>query len=135
MTVRSKLIIAGIVLVVAVAYLAAAGMKSGWVYYIDVDRFVADQQYHTQRVRLHGKADADGFDASAGLLTAKFNIAGHTDKLPVVYRGAIPDQFQAGRDVVVEGKLDPAGVFQADVLLTKCASKYEANSPHATEDH
>ena len=39
--------------------------------------------------------------------------------MAVSYRGAIPDQFKAGADVVVEGKLDAAGTFMADVLLTK----------------
>ena len=33
--------------------------------------------------------------------------------------------FQAGAEVIVEGQQDAAGVFQADTLLTKCASKYE----------
>jgi cytochrome c-type biogenesis protein CcmE len=56
---------------------------------------------------------------------------GKTRKLTVNYRGSIPDQFAVGRNVVVEGCLDKSGTFQADVLMTKCASKYEPNSPHA----
>ena len=134
MTIRTKLIVASIVLIGAVAYLAAAGMKSGWVYYLEVDRFVSDTQYRTQRVRLHGKVDEADFAVKPGSLTANFKLLGHTQKLPVVYHGQIPDQFQAGREVVVEGRFDQASVFQADVLLTKCSSKYEAaNSPHAKE--
>jgi cytochrome c-type biogenesis protein CcmE len=34
--------------------------------------------------------------------------------------------FKEGGDVVVTGKLDEAGVFQATDILTKCASKYQA---------
>jgi cytochrome c-type biogenesis protein CcmE len=41
--------------------------------------------------------------------------------------------FGPGKNVVVEGRRDPAGVFQADVLMTKCASKYEPGSPHKAE--
>jgi len=37
----------------------------------------------------------------------------------------VPDMFKSGAEIVVEGKQDAAGVFQADVLMTKCASKYE----------
>jgi cytochrome c-type biogenesis protein CcmF len=96
MTIRTKLIVASIVLVGAVAYLAAAGMKSGWVYYLEVDRFVSDTQYRTQRVRLHGKVDEADFAVKPGSLTANFKLLGHTQKLPVVYHGQIPDQFQAG---------------------------------------
>jgi cytochrome c-type biogenesis protein CcmE len=127
---RGKLAIAGIVLLASFGYLAYAGMQKGWVYFVDVEHYLADPQLAAQRIRLHGKVADEGFDARKSLLTAKVNLVGGNALLPVVYRGAIPDMFQAGRDVVVEGKRDSAGVFQADVLMTKCASKYEAGSPH-----
>jgi cytochrome c-type biogenesis protein CcmE len=44
----------------------------------------------------------------------------------VVYRGIIPDTFSDSVEVVVEGRLDSNGVFQATTLLAKCASRYEA---------
>ena len=134
---RIKLAVAGIVLVAAFGYLAFAGMQKGWVYFVGVEQYLGDSQYANQRVRLHGRVAADGFDASKAGLTAKFNLVnptgGGTKSLAVAYRGAIPDMFQVGRDVVVEGKRDAAGVFQADVLMTKCASKYEAGSPHKSD--
>jgi len=131
--IKIKLAVAGVILLGAFGYLAFAGMQKGWVYFVGVDQFVSESQYarSEQRIRLHGKVASDGFDASAAALTAKFTLAGSSHQLPVVYRGAIPDMFQAGRDVVVEGHRDAAGVFQADVLMTKCASKYEPGSPHA----
>ena len=39
-----------------------------------------------------------------------------------------PDTFTDGVDVVVEGRLDRDGTFQATTLLAKCASRYE-NAP------
>ena len=131
-SIRLKLVIAGVILTGAFSYLALAGMQSGWVYFVSVEQFASDPQFHNQRVRIHGKVAADGFDASKSLLTAKFNLTGKGDEsVPVVYRGVVPDLFEAGRDVVVEGRRDAAGVFQADVLMTKCASKYEPDSPHS----
>jgi cytochrome c-type biogenesis protein CcmE len=130
--IRLKLIFAGVILSGAFGYLAFAGMQQGWVYFVSVEQFASDAQFHNQRVRLHGKVAADGLDASKSLLTAKFNLTGTGEaSVPVVYRGVIPDLFEAGRDVVVEGRRDAAGVFQADVLMTKCASKYEPDSPHS----
>ncbi len=129
--IRLKLIIAGVILIGAFSYLAFAGMQNGWVYFVSVEQFTQDAQFHNQRVRVHGKVAADGFDACQSLLTARFNLAGKGgEAVPVVYRGVVPDLFEAGRDVVVEGRRDAAGVFQADVLMTKCASKYEPDSPH-----
>jgi cytochrome c-type biogenesis protein CcmE len=131
---RTKLAAASVILIGAFAYLAFAGMQKGWVYFVGVEQYLSDTQFQTQRVRLHGKVAADGFDASKALLTAKFNLTGDKRSLAVVYHGALPDMFEVGRDVVVEGKRDAAGVFQADVLMTKCASKYEPGSPHG-KDH
>jgi cytochrome c-type biogenesis protein CcmE len=129
--IRLKLLVAGVVLSGAFGYLAYAGMQKGWVYSVSVEQFAQDAQLHGQRVRLHGKVAGDRFDVSKSLLTASFDLSGKGGAaLPVVYRGVIPDQFEAGRDVVVEGKRDGAGVFRADVLMTKCASKYEPGSPH-----
>jgi len=134
MTIKIKLAIAAILLVGAVAYLAGAGMKSGWVYYVDVDQFLSKQEYLDRRVRLHGKVDAADFRSSPGSLTADFRLGGKEHVIHVLYHGQIPDQFQVGRDVVVEGQLAKDGSFQADVLLTKCSSKYEAKSPHGSKE-
>jgi cytochrome c-type biogenesis protein CcmE len=127
--IKKKLLVACALLVVAVGYLAYAGMKTGWVYYMEVDKFLADTQVQSQRVRLHGKVDIDGF--SVDKLDASFNLLGKSGKVAITYHGVIPEMFQAGRDVVVEGKLQPTGTFKADLLMTKCASKYEPNSPHS----
>ena len=45
--------------------------------------------------------------------------------LPVVYKGAVPDTFKAGAEVIVEGGLQPDGRFMAKTLMTKCPSKYQ----------
>ena len=46
-------------------------------------------------------------------------------RVPVVYRGTVPDLFKTGRDVVVDGTLRN-GVFVArpGSLVTKCPSHY-----------
>src|SRR5215472_14095870 len=94
--IKIKLSVAGVILLGAFGYLAFAGMQKGWVYFVGVDQFLSDQQYATSqsRIRLHGKVATEGFDASAAALSAKFNLAGTSHQLPVVYRGAIPDMFQ-----------------------------------------
>jgi cytochrome c-type biogenesis protein CcmE len=47
--------------------------------------------------------------------------------VPVVYRDSVPDQFRAGREVRLEGRLHN-GVFvgKPGTLVTKCPSKYTA---------
>ena len=132
--IRAKIFVAGIVLAAAVGYLALAGVQSGWVYMVEVDQYLADPQFAKQRVRVHGVVASEGFASSPARLTASFQLRGKSGGMvPVIYRGNIPEMFGPEKNVVVEGRRDPAGVFQADVLMTKCASKYEPGSPHKTE--
>jgi|SRR5215210_8791155 len=52
------------------------------------------------------------------------------ESLPVVYAGVVPDPFRAGREVIVEGRLE-RGTFVAerDTLVTKCPSKFTKDKP------
>lgn len=132
---RIKLLVAGTVIAAAVTFLAIAGVREGWVYFLPVDQYVdANAQYAGQRVRLHGKVSEHEFDADRAMLVANFDLQGARHSIRVQYAGVIPEMFDVGRDVVVEGKPDDAGVFHADTLMTKCASKYESadgQAPHA----
>jgi cytochrome c-type biogenesis protein CcmE len=123
---RTKLIFAGLAILAAVTLLAFAGMRDGWVYYLPVDDFTSNPDYQQSRVRLHGTVAAEGLELREALLTARFDLCGETTTVPVAYTGVVPDLFEPGCDVVVEGELDESGVFQADTLMTKCASKYES---------
>ena len=132
--VRMKLIAAGVAIGIAVTFLAVAGIREGWVYYLPVDDFVTGEAYQDQRVRLHGLVASEDLDVSSALLLARFSLKGDQKSVRVEYEGVIPDMFQADREVVVEGQLDETGVFKADTLLTKCASKYEAGDPEAADN-
>jgi cytochrome c-type biogenesis protein CcmE len=130
--------VAGGAIAIAVSLLALAGVRDGWVYFLPVDQFVENASQHTQRVRLHGKVGIENFSENRAGLLASFDLLGHAHSVRVQYTGVIPEMFQADRDVVVEGKLNDAGVFEADTLLTKCASKYESadgQAPHADPHH
>jgi len=134
---RLKLFLGGTIVVAAVAYLAFAGVERGWVYTLGVDQYVGNVEQQGKRIRLCGKVGEEQLDIRKGQLAANFQLKGETAALGVAYKGVVPDMFKAGAEVVVEGQRDSGGVFQADVLITKCASKYEempAGHP-ATSDH
>ena len=133
---RIKLAFGACVFLGAVTYLALAGARQAHVYHLTVDQFLADGQYRSQRVRLCGTVDHKHFSISPAFLTASFVLKGAAVDLPVQYHGVIPGLFQAGRDVVIEGRLNDRGIFLADVMMTKCASKYESawNAPKDKSD-
>ena len=131
---RLKLSLAGLVFTGAVAYLAFAGMQKGWTYTLGVDTYMAKAEVQDQRVRLCGKVSPEHLEVRKAQLLATFVLVGDKQKITVAYHGAVPDLFKAGGEVLVEGKRDAAGMFQADLMMTKCASKYEEAPPgHPTE--
>jgi cytochrome c-type biogenesis protein CcmE len=45
--------------------------------------------------------------------------------IPVIYSGAVPDPFRAGREIVLTGEVrDGTFVGERDTLVTKCPSKF-----------
>jgi cytochrome c-type biogenesis protein CcmE len=130
---RIKLSVGACVFLGAITYLAYAGAQQAHVYHLTVDQFLSNPQYRAQRVRLCGSVDEKHFSATPASLTASFVLKGAAVELPVEYHGIIPGLFQPGRDAVVEGQLNNQGVFTADVLMTKCASKYES-APRSPTD-
>ncbi|MCC6676429.1 MAG: cytochrome c maturation protein CcmE [Phycisphaerales bacterium] len=128
-----KQIIGGAIIIAAVGYLAVTGLGSGWVYYVDVDQYTAQTAATGRRARVFGVVGGNALELNRANLSARFDLVGSTSTLRVDYHGAVPELFQSGRQVVVEGQLGADGVFNADVLLTKCSSKYEGHGRAARE--
>lgn len=128
-----KFAIAGAVVAGVVVYLMVTGLTSYSVYYLKVADLVKNpQMYDAKGARISGNV-VDGSVAkdtlNAKLL--KFDIA-DTDgsKLSVEYTGVVPDAFEEGVEVIVEGRYDPTVTkFYAKTLLAKCPSKYEGADP------
>jgi cytochrome c-type biogenesis protein CcmE len=75
---------------------------------------------------LTGKVVKDTVEREDG--TLRFRISdrdGQGETLPVTYRGAVPDPFRGGREIVLTGQME-RGVFvgEPDTLVTKCPSKF-----------
>lgn len=135
---QRKFLLGGVALVGLVGYLMVTGMKDSMVYYHTpaelVSRVSADPSYRDLGVKVGGRV-APGtvaFDQySLDLSFEVLDIQNGTTSFPVHYNGPLPDTFEEGRDVVVEGRFTEAGVFEATTVLTKCGSRYEA----APEDY
>jgi cytochrome c-type biogenesis protein CcmE len=53
-----------------------------------------------------------------------FEVADGSARLPVTYKGILPDLFREGQGVVAEGALDGSGTFRADTVLAKHDENY-----------
>ena len=123
---RIKFIIAIAVIVITLSYLVYGGVKEAKVYYLTVGE-LKDRvpSVYKDKVRVSGtvvpgsiKKDLDG--------SLEFKITDGEKTIDVHYKGIIPDIFKDEVEAVVEGVYTPENVFQANVLLAKCPTKYES---------
>ncbi len=122
---HTKFLVGGIVIVCAVAYLMYMGIKETSVYYLTVSE--SQKMAEGKEFRMEGTVVPGSIKAAPDSLGAEFSITDKIKIVPINYHGTMPDMFKDDIKVVVQGKFDQAGVFQAHTLLTSCPSRYEAS--------
>jgi|FaiFalFF_MnMetaG_3_1042247.scaffolds.fasta_scaffold00028_6 cytochrome c-type biogenesis protein CcmE len=123
---KVKFAVAIAVLVGALAWLAVIGMQESKTYYITVaelKRMGADVRQ--KRLRVGGRVVAGSIQREGRRV--RFLLEQDAETLPVVYvgRDPVPDTFVDHAEALVEGRWGEDGVFHAQKLQAKCASKYE----------
>src|SRR3954449_1633051 len=76
-----------------------------------------------QRFRLGGLVE-NGSLQRGDNLAVSFTVSDGGARLPVTYKGILPDLFREGQGVVAEGAIDSGGVFRADTVLAKHDETY-----------
>ena len=126
------LIATGVIVLAGFGYLMWGGLGNNLVYFLTPGELLAKGDTVVGKpVRLGGqvvpgtvKWDAKAIDLQFTLRDAKGNVAVHATKAP-------PQMFREGQGVVVEGKLNRAGTFEASNLMVKHSNEYKA--PHTGE--
>ncbi|HDQ41394.1 MAG TPA: cytochrome c maturation protein CcmE [Desulfonatronum sp.] len=110
--------------------LLVAGLKQNSVYFLNVSEALAMPAEDMQQIRLFGTVAEEGLEYDAQAMGVHFLLADSENpalRIPVQYRGVVPDLFEPGAEVILEGGfvVQEAGFFNAKTLMTKCPSKYE----------
>ena len=146
---RLQFVLAGIILLGAVAYLIFSGTVTGGQYFLTVDEVVDNSAYAGQTVRISGAVLGDSIVYDSETLTLDFTIVhipSEFDNLAEALHVAvsdenntqlavhmdnevIPDLLQHEAQAILTGSIDENGVFQATELLLKCPSRYEEAVP------
>ncbi|HID56066.1 TPA: cytochrome c maturation protein CcmE [Candidatus Poribacteria bacterium] len=122
---RMKVLTASFIALSGLSYLIVSGLKESGIYYMKVGELVRSPPDSSKRVKVEG-------DILQGSLkkgeVIQFEITDGQGRIKVFYSGkAIPPNFREGTPVVVEGRYNPKdNSFQAERIITKCPSKYEA---------
>lgn len=118
-----------IIFLCGVGYLMFAGISENSMYFLNVSEALAMPADKLQSARLFGTVKGEGIASLEAGRGVKFQLEdkdNNRQTLWVVFSGAVPDTFKAGAEVIVEGSFEDGGhAFNAEVLMTKCPSKYE----------
>jgi cytochrome c-type biogenesis protein CcmE len=122
-----KVLVAAGVVVLSAGFLFVTALQNNAVYYLTVTELhAATPAIYGQPVRVAGKVVAGSIERDPTSLLVRFDAEDDSGRLPVTYRGVVPDIFGDGIEVVVEGRYAEDGMFTAGTLLAKCPSKFEA---------
>ena len=117
---------AGIAVTMGLMMTLAFRQSDGLYYYLTVGEFLEQGARLDDGYRVNGKVAPGTIERLPSGEDVRFLITDGSATLPVAYHGIIPDTFVDEAEVVVQGYLQEDGTFQAQSLLAKCPSKYEA---------
>lgn len=124
---NTRVWIAAAVVLAGVAYLASASLQNNAVYYLTVSELQGGTPaVYGQPVRVAGRVVPGSIERDPQALVVRFEVSDESGRMPVTYRGVLPDIFGPTAEVVVEGKYSAGGAFDATTLLAKCPSRFEA---------
>jgi cytochrome c-type biogenesis protein CcmE len=111
----------------SLVWLAAANIDETKTYYKTISEL--DQmgpRAYTERIRVAGDVEGGSIQRNGALV--EFFLTQENRRLKVAYTGTepLPDTFRDGAQALADGKMGKDGIFHANKIQAKCASKYEA---------
>ena len=129
---RTRFIILGAVLALAVSYMVFAAFPGNLLYFLTVSEFLRADEYQDGRtVRVAGTLVDGSFHRLEKSTYSSFQLidkeGGAPERLTASYVGVMPDLFfNPHSEIILEGRYGPDDVFEAESILVKCPSKYQA---------
>ena len=125
-----------VLIVGCLVWLAVGGISDTKTYYKTIPELEQmGSAAHGQRLRVGG-------DVQPGSIVKKgpqvaFVLHQGAQTLNVVYAGTdpLPDTFKDNAQALADGRLGPDGIFEANKIQAKCASKYEAKPVQRNLSH
>lgn len=117
-------------------WLAVGGVRDTKSYYKTIPELQQmGRAAHGQRLRVGGDVVPGSIVKNGAQVS--FVLHQGAQKLNVVYTGndPLPDTFKDNSQALADGRLGSDGVFEANKIQAKCASKYEAKPPQNGVSH
>jgi cytochrome c-type biogenesis protein CcmE len=123
---RRRLLLATAVLGLSSAAvgLVVDAFRSNLVFFYSPSDIAAQQAPRARTFRLGGLVETGSVARAADGVTVQFVVTDTARRVPVHYKGILPDLFREGKGVVAQGRLESDGVFRADEVLAKHDENY-----------
>ncbi len=128
-----KFIIAGVLIVATISWLAISGQRDTKSYYVTIGELNAmGSKAYSKNLRVAGNVQPGSINRSGP--NAEFTLIEQGRTLRVDYIGAEPppDTFKDDAQALAIGTFGRDGTFHATQLQAKCASKYAPAKPGAS---
>ena len=119
---RLVLVLAVVGALIAAALLAMWGLADRAAYFRTPADIVAGKAGEGEAIRLGGMVEQGSLKELGGT-SVRFTVTDGAAKVPVTYRGILPDLFREGSGMVAEGRME-RGTFVADMILAKHDERY-----------
>lgn len=117
-------VLAGLALVAAAVTLVLRALNSNVMFFYSPSQVHAGEVPHGAAFRLGGLVEPGSLQRSGDGMLMRFAVTDEVRSVPVQYRGLLPDLFREGKGVVVSGRMQADGAFQASEVLAKHDENY-----------
>jgi cytochrome c-type biogenesis protein CcmE len=132
---KLALIAAGLAALAAATALVLNAFESNLVFFFTPTQVAKGEAPVNRTFRIGGMVEEGSLRREPDGLTVSFVITDRLNRLPVTYKGILPDLFKEGKGAVVQGRLKADGLFVADQVLAKHDENYmPPEAAHSLEE-
>jgi cytochrome c-type biogenesis protein CcmE len=106
------------------AWLVLGAFRNNLVFFFSPTQVVAKEAPVARTFRIGGLVENGSLKRDSDGLTIRFSVTDTANRIPVVYKGILPDLFKEGRGCVAQGHVESDGVFYADQIMAKHDENY-----------
>jgi cytochrome c-type biogenesis protein CcmE len=121
---RFILVAAGLALLGLSAWLVLRAFEKNMVFFFTPTQVLAGEAPRQRSFRVGGMVESGSLQRQPDGITVKFVVTDTVQRVPVSYRGMLPDLFKEGKGVVAQGTLGAESVFVAEEVLAKHDENY-----------
>ena len=121
---RLILITAGLGTLGLAAWLVLSAFQQNMVFFFTPTQVFSGEAPKGRSFRIGGMVEEGSVKRQPDGVTVAFMVTDTAKKIPVTYKGILPDLFKEGKGVVAQGKLGQDGNFAADEVLAKHDENY-----------